>query len=122
MKVMLLNNKWLWCLSRKTFEKCVEKGIDKRFFERCYLVPWSYRVRKRSHQDYNELEQFISSKEFRTDTRIIEAIEETGDSSYINIVEIPFDSVEGWYIQPPCTEEDCYEWGEVIHENHRSWS
>jgi hypothetical protein len=60
-------------------------------------------------------------KYYRTHPIIVEAIEELGEKkssgfcSKIKIVDIPFNSNEGWEI----AEYDGKEW---IEENHQSWS
>lgn len=55
----------------------------------------------------------------RWDPDLIAVVEEMGEASFgrfsrLEIVDIPFDDGEGWYI-------DEYDGMETIHEDHRSW-
>jgi hypothetical protein len=59
-------------------------------------------------------------KEFRTNPIVIGVVEELGDAANgpyadLGIIDIPFDSTEGWNI-------DEYDGAESISEEHRSWS
>lgn len=58
-------------------------------------------------------------KSFRTNPIVIEVVEKLGREAdgpcaELSIVEIPFDSTDGWYIHE-------YDGRETIEENHRSW-
>jgi len=58
-------------------------------------------------------------KSFRTNPIVIQVVEELGkeaDGTHAKliIVEIPFDSTDGWYIHE-------YDGRETVEENHRSW-
>lgn len=60
------------------------------------------------------------SKEFRTNPIVIKVIEELGKEAdgscaELKIVEIPFDSIDGWEISE-------YDGLESIEEDHQSWS
>lgn len=65
-------------------------------------------------------EDFSSyEKEYRTNPIVVAIVEELGEEanggcSELEVVDIPFDSTEGWEI-------DEYDGLETIHETHRSW-
>ena len=59
-------------------------------------------------------------KRFRSHPVVIQVVEELGDKasvpvSQIQIIEIPFENFEGWYI---CVTDEGWE---SIHEEHRVW-
>ena len=83
--------------------------------ESSYVDTYFYEIelRKTWEDDWNE-------KAFRTDPFLIQVIEELGtkantDNSRLKIINIPFDSTEGWEIE----EYGGKEW---IAEKHNKWS
>jgi hypothetical protein len=81
--------------------------------------------------DYNDdgiFETDECSKEFRTHPTFIGIIESLGEKATepigcyflkakLEIIEVPFDSLDGWYIA--CDDNKGIEW---VEEEHRRWS
>lgn len=88
-------------VSKKVLEKLGAEPDD------IYLHDWA----DREGLDYKAL---------RASPKLVAAIKELGREdastgySYLEIVEIPFDTLDGWYIQE-------YDGRETIRENHRTW-
>lgn len=94
MKV-IINRCWGgFSLSKKALKMISEKGVGTSYDE-------------------------TSANSFRFNPTVVEVVEQLGDEANgdyakLRIVEIPFESDEGWYI-------DDYDGMETIREEHRSW-
>jgi hypothetical protein len=104
-------------LSDEAIELCIEYGMtcvdhkDKSHESADFVT---FNRRKDNYYAHHSHEH-----EFRTHPVVIRVIEELGDEANgpraeLDIVEIPFDSCDGWYI-------DDYDGKETIHETHSSW-
>lgn len=109
-------------LSNEAIERCIELGMtvseswdddtdfvrtkDNDSFTRVFNIKyWTSKER---------------SKEFRSNPIVIQAVEELGEKangyvSKLKIINIPFDTLEGWEITK-------YDGMESIEESHESWS
>lgn len=104
-------------LSDEACKLCIERGMtcsedyrdntDFIFFPKGNMFSEYYRINDRD------------DKKIRTNPIVIRVVEELGEEANgscadLSIVEIPFDSTDGWYIHE-------YNGRETIEEYHRSW-
>lgn len=124
----------LFRLSDKAVERCLELGMtcttyhpdDENAIPSLVVDPTADFI-KRDYQDWDKTTydpairpDDFDDKWLRTNPIVIQVIEELGVeaaavASQIKIIEIPFDSFEGWYVE---VGSQGYE---SIHEKHRIW-
>lgn len=104
-------------LSSKAVERCIELGLGLTEYKgNFYADPDAYFVK--INEEYFCIKG--DDKEFRCNPVLIQVIEElgsgkaSGNLAKLKIVEIPFDTTEGWDI-------DEYDGFERIEESHRFW-
>lgn len=117
-------------LSNEAVERCIELGMkltkySKKNLKEAYEDPAADFVESgRDHggekyyrvTDYDDLDK---DKLFRCNPILIKVVEELGEKANgfcaeLGIIEIPFDSVQGWRVSE-------YDGNEEIVEEHRSW-
>lgn len=123
MKVAINKDYGGFGLSDAAVERCVQLGMTLTTYddEGGYVNPNANFVDRGSPQvggKYHEIDKY--EKEFRTNPIVIKVIEEMGEEangfcSHLAVIDIPFESVDGWYI-------DEYDGYETIREEHRSWN
>ena len=119
MKVVISRKFGGFGLSDKAVEACVALGMtasDKHVdedaignFDFLRDLPGEEYCCMRSHE-----------RAFRCDPRLVQVVEQLGEAadasySHLKVVEIPFDTIDGWEITD-------WEGWERIEEDHRSWS
>ena len=96
--------------NRITLEKFLGLSSKEKseYYCSCYTLPWLS-----TDRDYDNIA-------IRTDEKVIERVESlgldksSGQLAELQIVDIPFESTEGWHIHE-------YDGIESIHEEHESW-
>jgi hypothetical protein len=83
-------------LSQEAVDRCVELSLDRDDLEYCM------------------------TRDIRTNPIVIQVVEElgekaNGDYAKLKIIDIPFDSEEGWHIED-------YDGRERVSEEHRTWN
>lgn len=117
-------------LSDEAVLLCVERGMILAPYEKnrlnpnCDFFEWGERHLNLSTQKYGT--RYNGSNELRTNPIVLSVLEELGDRAMhplgeeaprlFKIIEIPFESTEGWHIR----DFECGT-GEYIVENHRTW-
>lgn len=120
----------LFSMSDEAVEECVRRGMKLITYKEYKEGPWppdadfvadeSAGVRWKTGK-YSFLKSDKAQLEFRTNPILLKVVEELGDKAggeygLLKIVEIPFDTIEGWHICGP----ECGG-GEYICEDHRTW-
>jgi len=113
-------------MSDEAIEECIKRGMKLTEWENGYykdrsadFVDWS------THPDRTTLFKNRYSicndnrKEFRTNPIVIAVVKKLGKKANgpcakLKVIDIPFDSTDGWEI-------DEYDGNESIKESHRSW-
>jgi hypothetical protein len=116
-------------LSDKDAKRCIELGMTVTEYDQDgnYInenADFVYNKDRQSYRvtlnyDEDDIKNKLNNNTFRTDKRLIQSITELKEEanarfSKLAIIEIPFDSIEGWYV-------DEYDGWEKIVENHRIW-
>lgn len=127
MKVVLNAKHGGFNLSDAAVERCLELGMRLTTLspEGGYVdstadfMRWE-KPKVFKNQHYSIVEEYKRRNVFRSHPFLIQAVEELGDNangacSKLKIVDIPFNSVEGWHIEE-------YDGWEEIAEDHRRWS
>lgn len=122
MKVVLNRCHGGFQLSDEAARRCVELGMTVTEYgaggeyvnPSCDFVREDYESRLGQYQSCDG-----NSKKFRSDPRVIQAVEELGSRangvfSKLQIVDIPFDDLDGWHV----VESQGFE---HVAENHRRW-
>jgi len=109
MKVVINKQYGGFGLSNEAAEACVALGMD-GWFGKMGNSLGGRRYYYCEHQD---------DKEFRCDPRLVQVVERhgsaaDGDFAKLVIVDVPFDTVDGWYIH-------YYDGMETIEQDHMSW-
>jgi hypothetical protein len=124
MKVVINGGYGGFNLSDAAVERCLELGMkltavcpeggyvdSTADFVKCDDSPW------REH--YYILEEYERRNAFRSHPLLVQAVEELGDNANgegckLKIVDIPFESTEGWHIEE-------FDGLEEVAEDHRRW-
>lgn len=103
-------------------------GLSDKAVEACIALGMTVGDEYSEGKDFTRLKESHFGKycaerenrnEFRCDPRVVQVVEELGEEAYgdfanLEVVEIPFDGPEGWYI-------DNYDGLEHIVEQHNTW-
>ena len=123
MKVAIGVNHGGFSLSDEAIKKCIELGMtltrydsnDKIIDSEADFLEYEL---KGTHRPIIHIRNY--GNEFRCNPIVIQVIEElgteeaSGEHTTLKIVEIPFDGIEGWFVD----EEEGWE---LIREDHRTW-
>lgn len=122
MKVVINNDWGGFDLSDEVIALCIERGMSVSPIEENYdtdFVIINDGQKQFPYQKKYDCKD-SDSKDLRSNPILIQAIEELEEEantifSKLKIIDIPFESTDGWEIYD-------YEGVEEIHETHRSWS
>jgi hypothetical protein len=112
-------------LSNKAVKRCIELGMKETVYNTAgnYIDESADFVKAKLLTGKNAFEYHIKNayeNEFRMNPIVVQVVEELGKKadgtfSKLKIVDIPFETADGWHV-------DEYDGYESICENHRSWS
>ena len=105
-------------LSNKAVKRCLELGMKETTYNKQGNYTDETADFVKSEKKYYAKNSHLES--FRANPIVVQVVEQMGDKANgdfakLKVIDIPFDSIEGWHI-------DEYDGWESICENHRSWS